>query len=159
VKDHANVVVTRTFSKGYSLAGLRFGYAIAQPQVIQEMMKVKDSYNCDALSIIAATAAILDQDHARAGWQHVREERQRVSSELTKLDWLVLPSHANFILAVAPDGQGRAAYLGLKAQGILVRYFDKPGLTDKIRITIGTSQENNALIGGIKAMTAAEKAA
>ena len=159
VKDYANVVISRTFSKGYSLAGLRFGYAIAQPQVIAEMMKVKDSYNCDALSVIAATAAILDQDHARNSWNHVREERQRVTAELVQLGWSVLPSHANFILAVCPDGRGREAYQGLKAQGILVRYFDKPGLTDKIRITIGTSQENNALIGGIKALTAAEKAA
>jgi histidinol-phosphate aminotransferase len=159
VKDYANVVISRTFSKGYSLAGLRFGYAIAQPQVIAEMMKVKDSYNCDAISVIAATAAILDQEHARNSWNHVREERQRVSAELVQLGWTVLPSHANFILAVCPDGRGREAYQGLKAQGILVRYFDKPGLTDKIRITIGTSQENNALIGGIKALTAAEKAA
>jgi histidinol-phosphate aminotransferase len=159
VKDHANLVVTRTFSKGYSLAGLRFGFAVAQAQVIAEMMKVKDSYNCDALSILAATAAILDQDHARVSWTHVREERNRVTSELMQLGWRVLPSHANFILAICPDGRGRDAYLGLKAQGILVRYFDKPGLTDKIRITIGTSQENNALIGGVKALTAAEKAA
>jgi histidinol-phosphate aminotransferase len=159
VKDHANLVITRTFSKGYSLAGLRFGFGIAQPQVIAEMMKVKDSYNCDALSILAATAAILDQEHARNSWRHVREERNRVTAELIQLGWRVLPSHANFILAISPDGRGRDAYLGLKAQGILVRYFDKPGLTDKIRITIGTSQENNALIGGVKALTAAEKAA
>jgi len=78
---------------------------------------------------------------------------------LTQLGWKVLPSHANFIFAAAPDGRGKDAYLGLKRQGILVRYFDKPGLSDKIRITLGTSQENNALIGGIKALTAAEKAA
>lgn len=159
VKEHANIVISRTFSKGYSLAGLRFGYAVAQPQVIHEMMKVKDSYNCDAISVVAATAAILDQEHARNSWNHVREERQRVSAELVQLGWTVLPSHANFIFAVAPDGRGRDAYLGLKAQGILVRYFDKAGLTDKIRITIGTSQENNALIGGMKALNAAEKAA
>ena len=159
VKDHANLVITRTLSKGYSLAGLRFGYGIAQPQVIHEMMKVKDSYNCDALAVIAATAAIQDQEHARASWEHVREERQRVSMELSHLGWKVLPSQANFVLAVCPDGRGREAYLGLKAQGILVRYFDRPGLTDKLRITIGTSQENNALLGGIKGLTAAEKAA
>ena len=89
----------------------------------------------------------------------MREERQRVSVELSQLGWTVLPSHANFIFAICPEGRGREAYQGLKAQGILVRYFDKPGLSDKIRITIGTSQENNALIGGIKALTVAEKAA
>ena len=159
VRDHANIVVSRTFSKGYSLAGLRFGYAVAQPQVVSEMLKVKDSYNCDAISVVAATAAILDQEHARASWDHVREERTRMSAELTKLGWHVLPSHANFVLAICPGGNGREAYLGLKAQGILVRFFDKPGLADKIRITIGTSQENNALIGGIKGLSTAEKAA
>ena len=88
-----------------------------------------------------------------------RSERQRVSAALTELGLDVIPSHANFLLVTAPDGKGRDLYLGLKQQGILVRYFDKPGLTDKIRITIGTSQENNALLGGIKALTAAEKAA
>jgi histidinol-phosphate aminotransferase len=159
VKEHENVVVTRTLSKAYSLAGLRFGYALAHPNVIREMNKVKDSYPCDAVSIAAATAAIDDQDYARKSWDHVRGERNRVSAELVQLGWSVLPSQANFLLASPPDGRGRDAYLGLKEQGILVRFFDKPGLSDKIRITIGTSQENNALLGGIKALTAAEKAA
>ena len=153
VKEYENVVISRTLSKAYSLAGLRFGYAVAQPQVIDEMMKVKDSYNCDAISIVAATAAIQDQEHVRRGWENIRDERQRVSAELTQLGWTVLPSHANFILAAAPNGKGREAYLGLKEQGILVRFFNLPGLTDKIRITIGTLQENNALIGGIMALS------
>jgi histidinol-phosphate aminotransferase len=159
VKEFENVIIARTLSKAYSLAGLRFGYAIAQPQVIDELMKVKDSYNCDAIGIVAATAAVLDQDYARKTWEHVRSERQRLTTELTQLGWSVLPSAANFILAAAPDGRGREVYLGLKQQGILVRYFDKAGLRDKVRITVGTSQENNALLGGIRALTAAEKAA
>lgn len=159
VKAHENVVISRTLSKAYSLAGLRFGYAIAQQHVIAEMMKVKDSYNTDAISIVAATAAIEDQEYARRTWDNVRSERHRVTAELRELGWDVLPSEANFVLAAPPDGRGKEAYLGLKRQGILVRWFDKPGLSDKIRITIGTSQENNALLGGIKALTAAEKAA
>jgi histidinol-phosphate aminotransferase len=157
VREHPNVIISRTLSKAYSLAGLRFGYAVAQPHVIDQMMKVKDSYNVDAISVIAAAAAIQDQDHAKRGWDHVRSERQRVSSELTQLGWTVLPSQANFILAEVPSGKGKEAYLGLKQQGILVRYFDLPGLTDKLRITIGTSQENNALIGGIMNLTLGEK--
>jgi histidinol-phosphate aminotransferase len=157
VQSHPNVIISRTLSKAYSLAGLRFGFAIAQPQVIEQMMKVKDSYNCDAISVIAATAAIADQEHAKRGWDHIRSERQRVSSELTQVGWMVLPSQANFILASVPNGKGKEAYLGLKEQGILVRYFNLPGLTDKIRVTIGTSQENNAFLGGIKALTLAEK--
>jgi histidinol-phosphate aminotransferase len=159
VQQYPNVIISRTLSKAYSLAGLRFGFAIAQPHVIEQMMKVKDSYNCDAISVIAATAAITDQDHARRGWEHIRAERQRVSSELTQLGWSVLPSQANFILAAVPNGKGKEAYLGLKEQGILVRFFNLPSLTDKIRITIGTSQENNALLGGIKALTLDEKSA
>ena len=159
VKDYPNVIISRTLSKAYSLAGLRFGFAVAQAPVIDQMMKVKDSYNCDAISILAATAAIADQDHAKRGWDHIKSERQRVSSELTQLGWTVLPSQANFILASVPNGKGREAYLGLKNQGILVRFFNLPGLTDKIRITIGTSQENNALLGGIKALSLAEKPA
>jgi len=154
VREYENVVISRTLSKAYSLAGLRFGYAIAHLNVIAEMNKAKDSYPCDAISIIAATAAIEDQEYAKRSWDQVKSERQRVSSELTQMGWNVLPSQANFILAGAPDGRGKEAYLALKKQGILVRYFDKPGLQDKIRITIGTSQENNALLGGIKALTA-----
>jgi histidinol-phosphate aminotransferase len=159
VRKHETVVVTRTLSKAYSLAGLRFGFAIAQPSVIREMNKARDSYPCDAISVAAATAAIQDQEYAKKTWEHVRAERQRISSELTQMGWTVLPSQANFILAQTPTGRGREAYLGLKQQGILVRYFDKPGLKDKLRITVGTSQENNALLGGIKALTASEKAA
>ncbi|MDB5319173.1 MAG: histidinol phosphate aminotransferase apoenzyme [Phycisphaerales bacterium] len=159
VKQHENLVISRTFSKAYSLAGLRIGYGIAQPKVIAEMMKVKDSYNVDAIAMCAAAAAIQDQEYAREKWEQIKNERERVTSELTQLGWDVLPSRANFILAGAPDGRGREAYLGLKAQGILVRYFDRPGLTDKIRITIGQSQENNALLGGIRRISATEKAA
>jgi len=159
IRKHENVVVTRTLSKAYSLAGLRFGFAIGRAPVIREMNKARDSYPCDAISVAAATAAIQDQEYARKTWEHVRAERQRVSSELTQMGWTILPSQANFILATCPSGRGRDAYLGLKEHGILVRYFDKPGLKDKIRITVGTSQENNALLGGIKALTAADKAA
>jgi histidinol-phosphate aminotransferase len=159
VREYPNVVISRTLSKAYSLAGLRFGYAIAQPHVIEQMVKVKDSYNVDAISVVAATAAIQDQEYAQRTWEFVRSERQRLSSELTQLGWTVAKSQANFILATAPNGRGKDTYLGLKQQGILVRYFDKPGLTDKIRITVGQSQENNALLAGIKALTVSDKAA
>ena len=138
---------------------MRFGFAIAQPEVIAEMMKVKDSYNCDALSVIAATAAILDQDYAKRTWDHVKAERQRLTSELQQMGWSVLPSHGNFVLATVPNGRGKSAYLKLKEQGILVRFFDKAGLNDKIRITVGTSQENNALLAGIRGISVTEKAA
>lgn len=151
-RECPNVVVTRTFSKAYSLAGLRFGFAVARPPVIAEMMKVKDSYNCDALAIAAATAAIGDQDYAAHNWRQVRAERSRVSAELTALGFDVLPSQANFLLAGVPGNEARALYQGLKKQGILIRFFDKPGLSDKIRITIGTRDENEALLAGMRSL-------
>jgi histidinol-phosphate aminotransferase len=152
VKKYDNVVILRTLSKGYCLAGLRFGYAIAQPSVIQEMNKAKDSYPCDAVSIFAATAAITDQEYAKKTWQFIRDERARVTSEFAKLGWSVIPTHTNFFLATVPSGNGREIYLKLKQRGILVRYFDKPGLTDKLRITIGTKEQNDQLLSGIKKM-------
>ena len=159
VGEYRNVVVSRTMSKAYSLAGLRFGFAVARPDVIEQMSKVKDSYNCDAISVAAATAAIEDQEYAHERWEFVKSERQRLSAELTQIGWTVAKSQANFILATCPSGRGEEVFLGLKRQGILVRHWDKPGLADKIRITVGQSQENNALLAGIKALTAAEKAA
>src|ERR1051326_7545148 len=92
VKEFGNVIISRTLSKSYSLAGLRFGYAVARPEVIEQMNKVKDSYNCDAISVVAATAAIGDQEYAKKTWDQVRSERQRLSSELTQMGWTVLPS-------------------------------------------------------------------
>lgn len=159
VSEFANIVISRTFSKAYSLAGMRFGYAIAREEVIFEMMKVKDSYNVDAVSVVAATAAIEDQEYAKRSWEHVKAERQRLTSELQQLGWSVLPSQANFIFASVPGGRGKEAYQKLKSQGILVRFFDKPGLNDKLRITIGTGQENNALLAGIRELSVGEKAA
>jgi histidinol-phosphate aminotransferase len=159
VEQHDNVVISRSLSKAYSLAGLRFGYAVAQPQVIGEMMKVKDSYNCDAIAVLAATAAIEDQQYARWTWENIRNEREKLLAELKALGWSVLPSQTNFLWAAPPDRRGREAYLGLKHQHILVRHFDRPGLCEHIRITVGQSHENNALLAGIRALPMAEKAA
>lgn len=153
-----NVVVTRTMSKAYSLAGLRFGYAIAHPELVSEMMKVKDSYNCDAVALVAATAAIEDEEYARGVWENVKSERARLTGELSRLGCTVLPSQANFVLTTVPGGHGKQVYHRLKQQGILVRFWDKPGLSDKIRITVGTSNENNALVAGLQSILV-EKAA
>jgi histidinol-phosphate aminotransferase len=163
VSRHANLLVCRTFSKGYSLAGLRFGYVIAQPTLIEQMMKVKDSYNCDAISIRLATAALQDQAYARQTWEAVIQERRRLTSALEQRGWTVIPSQANFVLATPParmpsaSGEGadkrhsdaRRIYEGLKQRGILVRYFDKSGLADKVRITIGTPADNDALLAAL----------
>jgi len=160
LEAHPNIVVSRTMSKGYGLAGLRFGYAVANESVIEQMMKVKDSYNCDAISIQAATAAIGDQAYAVACWGRVCEERERLVISLDGLGFTCVPSHANFVLATVPSGSvARDLYHGLKQQGILVRFFDKIGLNDKIRITVGSGQENDALIAGLTSLIEKLKAA
>lgn len=146
VKRYENVVVSRTLSKAYSLAGLRFGFAIGQKHVIAEMNKAKDSYPCDAISIAAATAALADQDYARKTWDHIKRERARMSAELTRLGWCVIPSQTNFLFASVPGGKGKECYEYLKGKGILVRYFDKPGQRDKVRISLGTVEQNDEVL-------------
>ncbi len=90
----------------------------------------------------------------RGGLGSTCAERQRGSCcELKDLGFEVLPSHATFVFATVPGGRGKQIYQKLKQQGILVRFWDKPGLSDKIRITIGTSQENNALLGGAESLS------
>jgi histidinol-phosphate aminotransferase len=149
VNEHENVVISRTMSKAYSLAGLRFGYAIANPRLIAEMNKLKDSYNCDAISIAAATAALEDQAYAKQTWENVRSERDRLTKEVGRMGYEALPAHGNFIFVRCPKDAGRQTYTRLKQQGILVRHFDRPGLSGFIRISVGTSNENNALLAGL----------
>ncbi len=106
VNRFVNVLILRTLSKGYSLAGLRFGYAIAQPSLLKELEKVRDSYPVDAISIAAATAAILDQDYARGTWEKVIAERNRLGGELRRLGFTMPESHSNFLLATVPQERG-----------------------------------------------------
>jgi histidinol-phosphate aminotransferase len=158
IREFDNVLLLRTLSKGYSLAGLRFAYGIASSTLIEPMLyKTRDSYNTDYLSQQLARAALLSRDEAAVSWLKVREQRLRVTQELTALGFRVLPSQSNFVLAAAPD-QGAAAsndmlarqlYQQLKDDGILVRYFDQPRLRDKLRITIGTAEENTQLLACI----------
>ena len=152
VREFSNVMICRTLSKGYGLAGLRFGYAIAASEVVSDMNKVKDSYNCDAVAISAAAAALDDQDYARRTWEQVRAERTRLSEALRQRGWQVIPSQANFVLCTCPDGNAGAIYRALKGKGILVRFFDKPSLQDKLRITIGTARENDQLLAALSAL-------
>ena len=151
VKDKANVVVLRTLSKSYSLAGLRFGYAVGAAGLLAGFAKAKDSYNVDAVAIEAAAAALEDGAWARANAEKVRSERSRLSARLGGLGFGVVPSEANFILARAPDGDGGAWYEYLKARGILVRYWDVERLRDKVRITVGTPDENDRLLAALEA--------
>jgi len=150
--SHQNVLISRTLSKGYGLAGLRFGYAIGHPEVIEQMTKVKDSYNCDAVAIAAASAALDDQAYARELWARVCAERERMTAELTGRGFDVIPSRGNFVLATTPaSAYARPLYEALKARGVLVRFFDKAGLNDKLRLSIGSPAENDALLAALDA--------
>ena len=149
VRELDNVIFLRTLSKGYSLAGLRFGYGIAAPELIAPMLgKTRDSYNLDYISQKIATAALADNDWARETWRKVRDERARLLTQLAELGLEVLPSQANFLLARVPPELGRAeaVYESLKQAGVLVRYFNQPRLADKLRISIGTPAENDRLL-------------
>ena len=156
VREFDNVLILRTMSKGYSLAGLRFAYGIASEKLIAPMLyKTRDSYNTDFISQALATAALADRAEAAQSWRKVREERVRVEQALNSLGITCAPSQSNFLLAQLPDSDkryesaeilARECYQRLKDDGILVRYFDMPRLRDKLRITIGTAQENSRLL-------------
>jgi len=128
-KTRPNVLVMRTLSKGYSLAGLRFGFAAGDAHLISGLMKVKDSYNVDALAIAAATAAIADHDYYQETRRKVIRERERLASALADLDLPALPSQSNFLFAKAVRPSARELYESLKARRILVRYFTSPAST------------------------------
>lgn len=145
-----NVLVMRTMSKGYSLAGLRFGFAVGHPALIEGLVKVKDSYNVDAIAIQAATAAIQDQPYREQTRQRVIRERERLRAALAELGLESLPSESNFLFARATSPGAGDLYESLKARGILVRYFNSPGLSDRLRITVGTPEQNDALITALR---------
>lgn len=150
VHQHPNVIVLRTLSKGYSLAGLRFGFAVAPEPIIAMLNKVKDSYNLDAIAIAAAMAAITDHAYAQDTWKKVIDVRGQLATALRQMSFAVLPSESNFLLATVPaTASAEKIYLGLKDRGILIRYWSSPGLNDKLRITVGTPQQNAKLIEAI----------
>ncbi|MFM2431731.1 MAG: hypothetical protein RLZZ511_2944 [Cyanobacteriota bacterium] len=145
VREFPNVIVLRTMSKGYGLAGLRLGFGIAQPELLAGMFKVKDSYNVDALAILIGTAAMRDQDYKHACAEKVKASRSQLAVDLKQLGFTLRESHGNFILATPPRA-AEPIYLALKERGLLVRYFNQPGLDDKLRITVGTPEQNQILL-------------
>jgi len=142
---HPRAVVTRSFSKAYSLAGLRIGYAVARPELVHELLKVKDSYNCDVLSLAAATAAIEDEDYFRGVRAKIVATRERLHLALGGLGFAVTPSHANFLWCRRADRPVKPLYEQLKRRKILVRYMNYDGY-DGLRITVGTDVEIDLLL-------------
>lgn len=141
VRKYDNVVVTRTLSKSYSLAGMRLGLAIARPEIIAALDKIRDHYNLDRLAQAACGAALLDQEYFRDCVRRIRETRDVFSARLREFGYDVIPSHGNYVFAVPPDRNGRRVYEALFQRKILVRHFSDPLLSQGLRITIGTSEE------------------
>ena len=148
--QHDNVLILRTFSKGYSLAGLRLGYLLGAENLITPLVqKTRDSYNMDHISQALGYAAFADQDYAKDTWHKVRTQRLQLQQNLGQLGLHSPESHSNFLLAtVGPDAAmtAEALYTQLKNDGILVRYFSTPELADKLRISIGTEAQNQQLL-------------
>ena len=147
------VIITRSFSKSFSLAGLRLGFAIARPELIAGMIKVKDSYNCDTLSLAGGLAAISDLATMEQNVAAVRQTRGRLAAGLTKLGFDVVPSQANFVWCTHPTGRHKEIYEALKGRKILVRFMKFPevpyapgGLLNGLRITVGTDPEIDSLL-------------
>jgi histidinol-phosphate aminotransferase len=145
-----NIIVLRTLSKGYSLAGLRMGFGVARPELLEGLIKIKDSYNVDSVALRLAVAAMNDQTWMKGNAAKIKASRSKLASELAGMKFRLWPSQANFIMGRPPRGDARRLYLELKNREILVRYWDRPGLDDKIRITVGTEEENQALIVALK---------
>jgi histidinol-phosphate aminotransferase len=154
IRQIPNLIVLRTFSKSFSLAGIRVGLAFASEEIIAGMMKVKDSYNLNRLSLIAATAALDDMAWMKRNAERIQRSRKMLSAALKRMGYQVYPSHANFVLARKPGQNLKPIYEELKRRKILVRYFDTDGLQDCLRITVGTPKEVRALLNELAAIDA-----
>jgi len=147
VDKHPNLIVLRTLSKSYSLAGMRLGFAVAQEELINGMMKVKDSYNVDRLSMASAVAALDDQETFRQNVSRIIKTREYLIDSLKELGFFVYPSQANFVMIKCEDSyEAKEIYRELKERKILVRYIDQPRLDDCLRITVGTDEEIDTLL-------------
>ncbi|WP_201536868.1 histidinol-phosphate transaminase [Psychrobacter immobilis] len=163
INEFDNILVTQTFSKSRSLAGLRVGMAFGNASLIEALTRMKNSFNSyplDKLAQAGATASVLDTDYFEKTRQQVIDLRQSLTTDLTALGYTVLPSHANFVFARPKEGDAGLVANALREQGIIVRHFDKPRIAEYLRITVGTAEQNSRLIDALKALqTEAEVAA
>ncbi|SJN23764.1 histidinol-phosphate transaminase [Psychrobacter sp. JB385] len=157
INEYDNILVTQTFSKSRSLAGLRVGMAFGSASLIEALTRMKNSFNSfplDKLAQAGATASVLDTDYFEQMREQVIDLRQSLTAELTTLDYNVLPSHANFVFARPKEGNASAVASALREQGIIVRHFNKPRINEYLRITVGTAEQNQRLITALKALEA-----
>ncbi len=148
-KRYANLLVVKTFSKSYSLAGIRCGYAVGNAALIGGLMRMKDcfnSYPVDAVAEAVCAAAVADGAYHAEAVRKVVSEREHLRAELVRRGFFVPESGANFLFAGRGARGGQELYEGLKARGVLVRYWKKPVLDDFVRITVGTREQDDALL-------------
>jgi histidinol-phosphate aminotransferase len=156
-RKYDNVLVARSLSKYMALSGLRVGFAIGGRELIDGMMKVKDSYNVNCLSQVGAVAALQDIPYYSEKVKEICRERELLSEQLAKLGWKVFPSQANFVFALPAHPPASEIYRRLFQKKILVRYFDTPETKDALRITVGNKDENRRLLEAIQAITGGEQ--
>ncbi|HSS60333.1 MAG TPA: histidinol-phosphate transaminase [Candidatus Limnocylindrales bacterium] len=149
IHHHDNVVLLRTFSKSYGLAGLRIGFALGPPPVIEAIDSVKDSYNVDRLAIVAAAAAIQDEAHHQRLVTEVVNNRAELSSELRGRGFEVVPSSTNFVFT-RPPRPAAEVMAALRERRILVRHYDREPIAGWLRITIGTREQHEKLLTALK---------
>ena len=152
VRRCEKILITRSLSKSYAVAGLRFGYLVAQPQIIRQLVKLKDSYNCDALSIAAATAAIDDRAWLKSNRAAIVATRQRLSASMNRLGFETTESQANFVWCTHQRLDVEPLYRALCDQQVLVRYMDYPGWGDGLRVSVGTDEQIDVFLSLVKTM-------
>jgi histidinol-phosphate aminotransferase len=151
VGRYDNLVVLRTFSKWAGLAGLRVGYGLMPEELAAHLWKIKQPYNVNLAAQVAALASLEDLDYLRANVARIVAGREQLLAELQTLPFLqVYPSHANFILCRVREGNAGDLKQALEREGILVRYYRKPGLRDCIRISVGTPEQNEILLNALQ---------
>lgn len=141
VRKYPNVMFSRTFSKSRSLAGIRFGYIVAHPDLITELMKAKDSYNVNALTQLLALTSFRDTAYLAETTSKVKATREEYKGKFEQLGFRVIPSQTNFLFASPPRKNGKAFFEFLRTKQILVRYFPGEMTGEFVRITIGTPEE------------------
>lgn len=149
---YEHVLVARTLSKSYSLAGIRLGYAVGPEPLISAMYKIKDSYNVSRMTQELALAALCDQAYMRRNVERIKATRSRLDAELRKRGWTVYPSQSNFIWASPVGISAHAVYTALHEQGIFIRYFPGVRTGQCLRISIGTDEHIEALLDAIDAL-------
>jgi histidinol-phosphate aminotransferase len=149
--EYPHLIVTRTFSKSYALAGLRLGLGFAHPEIIQQLLKVKDSYNLDRLAIVAGCAALEDREWLEKTTAKIISTRTRLIAALEAMGLHVPPSRSNFVFPRLPEGRAKAVFEALEQRRILVRYFgSSPRIADSLRITVGTDHEIDVFLQALK---------